>query len=211
MLLVEPAPRARGCAAASIHQLPRRSSFSETEGHGEGPGFCAPALLAVLCLVLITRPIVSSFASLPTERGGGLVDLLVARCPVRGANLDRRTDVVKLEVVRVRSKLGYADLVLGVTGVGYPLDTRGLVGVVARVGHVEVLVYVPALGLLVEVPEDVPAEKEAVVEAMVPPPVVVVAVVPVPVVVGHGRGGESHQHCGHHRDYPKNRLGAPHN
>src|SRR5918993_598659 len=91
------------------------------------------------------RP-VSSFASLPTERGGGLVDLLVARRPVRGANLDRRTDVVDLEVFRIRSELTYTDLVLGVSGVGNPLDTHALVGVVARTRNVEGLVHVPTLG-----------------------------------------------------------------
>jgi hypothetical protein len=81
----------------------------------------------------------------------GLADHLVARRRVRRAHLDERTHIIELEVVRVRTELGYADLVLGVAGVGHPLGTHRLVGVVTRLGDVERLDYAAALGLLLEV------------------------------------------------------------
>ena len=89
-----------------------------------------------------------------------MIDVLVARRRSRGAHLDRRTHLIELEVVRLRTYLEDPYLVLGVAGVGDPLGTHGLVGVVARARNVEGLIYIPALGFLAAVAEAVAAEEE---------------------------------------------------
>src|SRR5215204_2610402 len=58
--------------------------------------------------------------------------------------------VVVVEVAEVTS-VNYVGDVLGVTGVGRTLNPHGLVGVIARLGDVEGLVYVPTLSLLLDV------------------------------------------------------------
>ncbi len=84
-----------------------------------------------------------------------MLDVLVARRSGRGAQLDRRTHIIELEVVCLRTYLEDPYLVLGVAGVGHPLGTHGLVGVVARARNVEGLIYVSAFGFLLEVAEAV--------------------------------------------------------
>ncbi len=114
-----------------------------------------------------------------------MIDALVARRRSRGAHLDRRTHLIELEVVRLRTYLEDPYLVLGVARVCHTLGAHGLVGVVARARNVEGLVYVPALGLLLELLVDfAPAEEEAVIivavieeEVVVAEAVVVVAVI----------------------------------
>src|SRR5215212_2763424 len=65
--------------------------------------------------------------------GRGLVDLLVARGGVARAHVNGRAYVLEFEVVCLGAALNDAYLVLGVSGVGHPLDACALVGVVARV------------------------------------------------------------------------------
>ena len=145
--------------------------------------------------------------------GSGLVDLLVARSEVARANLDGRAGVLEREVVCLGAVLEDAYLVLGVARVGHSLNTRALVGVVARVRDVERLVYVPALGLLLEGLVYLAAEE--VVKAIavvvvvfplvvVPPAVFVVVVVFPPVVVvptlaSHSGEGQRGHHYSYHR------------
>src|SRR4028118_160933 len=90
-------------------------------------------------------------AALLAGRRSGLVDLLVARRRVRGALVDRATDLVELVVVGHREDRQEVDLVLGVAGLGHALNVRALVGVVALAGDGELLVYLAAPGLLVGV------------------------------------------------------------
>src|SRR5918997_2393838 len=87
-------------------------------------------------------------AALIAGRRSGLVDLLVARRRVRGALVDRATDLVELEVVGHREDRQEVDLVLGVAGLGHALDARALVGVITLAGDGELLVYLTALGFL---------------------------------------------------------------
>src|SRR5215217_1659487 len=65
--------------------------------------------------------------------GRVLVDLLVARGGVARAHVNGRAYVLEFEVVCLGAALNDAYLVLGVSGVGHPLDACALVGVVARV------------------------------------------------------------------------------
>ena len=95
-----------------------------------------------------------------------MVDPLDAVGRGRGAYRDRRPNVVELEVVSIPSDLDDVYDVLGVAGVGNPLRTHSLIGVVTRAGDLEGLVYVPALGLLLDVLVDPIAEVEEVVVAV---------------------------------------------
>src|SRR4028119_205616 len=108
------------------------------------------------------RPLLSR-RRLLVGRRSCLIDLLVARGSGRGAHHDRRTHLIEPDVVRLRTYLEDPYLVLGVAGVGHPLGAHGLVGVVARARNVEGLVYVAALGFLLEVAEAVATEEEVVV------------------------------------------------
>src|SRR5829696_1106111 len=65
--------------------------------------------------------------------GRVLVDLLVTRGGVARAHVNGRAYVLEFEVVCLGAALNDAYLVLGVSGVGHPLDACALVGVVARV------------------------------------------------------------------------------
>src|ERR671921_836145 len=65
--------------------------------------------------------------------GRVLVDLLVARGGVARAHVNGRAYVLEFEIVCLGAALNDAYLVLGVSGVGHPLDACALVGVVARV------------------------------------------------------------------------------
>ena len=101
-------------------------------------------------------------SALRAERRGRLVDLLVAGGLLGGAQLDRGTNLLELDVavpVEVAEEavveVAYEVAVvynpygvLGVAGVGHPLRTHGLVGVGTTISDRERLVYLPALGLL---------------------------------------------------------------
>jgi hypothetical protein len=90
-----------------------------------------------------------------------LADLLVAGRPIRGAHIDRRTGVLDLKVIRLRTDLGYAYLVLGVTDVSHHLGAHDVIEVVARAGrNVVGLIHISALGVLLEVLEGVTATEE---------------------------------------------------
>src|SRR4028118_808529 len=95
----------------------------------------------------LPRPFEAGVSRLAGGRSG-LADLLVARRRVLRTHGDRRTDLVELEVVRLGAVLDQIDLVLGVAGVGHPLNPHALVGVVAGLGDVKRLVDVTAVGLL---------------------------------------------------------------
>jgi hypothetical protein len=158
----------------------------------------------------------------------GLVDLLVALGGVGRVHLDGGTGVLEGEVACLGAVLEDAYLVLGVARVGDSLNTRALVGVVARVGDGERLVHVPALGLLLEGLVHLAAAEEAVelaievtieeavkaiaVVVVVFPPVVVVPlavfvvvvvvfppVVVVPTLASHSGEGQRGHHYGYHR------------
>ncbi len=66
-------------------------------------------------------------ASLATERRGGLVNLLIARRRVGGANLDVGAGALEPKVLGGGTVLQDARLILGVAGIRYTLDTRALV------------------------------------------------------------------------------------
>ncbi len=74
-----------------------------------------------------TQPSSSFASSLATRRGGGLVDLLVARRRVLRAHGDRGADLVELEVIGLGAVLDQARLILGVARVGHSLDAYALV------------------------------------------------------------------------------------
>src|SRR5918999_3732642 len=107
---------------------------------------CSPALTATLHL---------------PSRGSGLVDLLIARRGRLRAYLNRGVHLIELKVVYLPVELGEVYNVLGVAGVGYSLNACALAGVVARLGDVKGLVYVPALSLLLDVLVQRPIEVEA--------------------------------------------------
>src|SRR3712207_5403970 len=77
-----------------------------------------------------------------------LVDLLVAPSGVARANLYRGAGVFEAEVVCLRAVLDNAYLVLGVAGVGHSLNTRTLVGVVARTREASCAESLPSVGSL---------------------------------------------------------------
>ena len=94
-----------------------------------------------------------------------MVDLLIAADHLLGAHLDRCSDVLELEVVEpvavvvaekepaviedaVVIKDAYS--VLSVAGVGRPLDSHGLVGVVARTRDLKGLVDITTVGFLLD-------------------------------------------------------------
>ena len=72
-------------------------AFSETEGDEKGPGCRSPGPSCGRLPRSQTRP-VGSFASLATRRRCSLVDLLITRRRVVGANLYRGAHVLELEV-----------------------------------------------------------------------------------------------------------------
>jgi hypothetical protein len=74
--------------------------------------------------------------------------LLLACSLGSGAHRDVRPYLLKLKVVRLWASLQEVDHVLWVAGVSYTLHTYALVRVVARLGDVEGLVDVTALGFL---------------------------------------------------------------
>jgi hypothetical protein len=161
----------------------------------------------------------SSAPLLPAVVSGrsGLVDLLVADGRVARANLDRRAGVLEGEVVGLGAVLDDTYLILGVTRVGHSLNTRALVGVVARVGDVERLVNVPALGLLrgllinywgsslvvVVVFPPVVVVPPVIVIVVFPPLVIVAVVFPplvvVPTLASHSGEGQRGHHYRYHR------------
>jgi hypothetical protein len=116
--------------------------------------------------------------------------------------------------------------VLDVAGVGHPLRIHCLVGVVARLGDVEGLIYVPALGLLLDVLLDPVADVLEVTDEVVIKVLaelievtdkvsveVLAEVVPLAKVDKRLRrsGGGGSRHYGHYQgDYPKHQLKASH-
>src|ERR671910_2268717 len=96
-------------------------------------------------LVNQSLPVVVTSSSV---RRSGLVDLLVARRCVYGAHVDRATHLIELKLGVLPSEVEHVYRVLGVAGVGYSLHAHALVGVIARLGDVEGLFDVRALGLL---------------------------------------------------------------
>jgi hypothetical protein len=178
------------------------------------------------------RPYFAQASSLVCGRSG-LVDPLDAVRRGRRTQLDRRPNVVKLEVLSIPSDLDDVYDVLDVAGVGHPLRIHCLVGVVARLGDVEGLIYVPALGLLLDVLLDPVADvEEVVVEVLEVTDEVVIKVlaelievtdkvsvevlaevVPLAKVDKRLRrsGGGGSRHYGHYQgDYPKHQLKASH-
>jgi hypothetical protein len=87
-------------------------------------------------------------AALLAKRRGSLVDLLVARRCVRGALVDRATDLVELEIIGYGVDRQEVYDILEIAGLGHALNVRALVRVVALTGDRELLVYLAALGFL---------------------------------------------------------------
>src|SRR5918993_2999319 len=113
-------------------------------------------------LVIQSLPVVSSSVVVvtsvvvPSVRGSGLVDRLVARGCVYGAHVDRAAHLIELKLDVLTSEAEHVYRVLGVAGVGHPLHAHALVGVIACLGDIEGLPHVPAfshlLGLLRYIP-----------------------------------------------------------
>src|SRR5215210_4095652 len=94
--------------------------------------------------------------SLATERGSGLIDLLVARRFVGATDRKVRTHLLELELVGVGVELDEVYSVLGVTSVRRGVESKALVGVVPRSSGLHRLVDIPAVGLLLRIlPYDV--------------------------------------------------------